>query len=34
MAINWWFITAFIGFWYGWYFTVIKLKDNNYENRI
>ena len=25
MAINWWFITAFIGFWRGWRFTVIKL---------
>ena len=25
MAINWRFITTFIGFWHGWYFTVIKL---------
>ena len=26
MAINWRFITTFIGFWRSWYFTVIKLK--------
>ena len=25
MAINWWLITAFIGFWRSWYFTAIKL---------
>lgn len=33
MAINWRFITTFIGFWRSWYFTAIKLKRKDYESR-
>lgn len=29
MAINWWLITTFIGFWSSWYFTAIKLGIND-----